>query len=909
MTVRVRLIRPDDLVNLLVEGGNMRLDTIDPASPVLVVDDPGAEATLTIGFPPQTVVEEAVFDQPPSPVVAPAPPGFARPESTAPSKVAPDGVLASRLSGDSRLVFTVPPDARIPYTFEGLLDWAGLEPRLSPLASVPLRPTPQQARDAGVIKAPEPGHTALELPYRLILSPTSRGRWVHRREPVTRAGRTELWHTRLGRAERTGEDLDGDGEPDAQRIVPASREHPEPLRAIWSPDYENPPAMGDPDPDWPVLTAMTPRDRHEIVALTSGFTGFLKGYHPYPTIDRTDYEPQPVAAERLMLSALGGYLTSRGSWDPPMPWVSRRPGGVHLDVVVPGPSLNVSEWVHHATQGRDHYVRIVYEGVVAPFGHRASLIKVTERKIRNRPSDGSPVAFLAQRMFVVIRQPVMDYRAERAADPAFGRRMPFRTVRLTTLITPDIMPPVKIPRAGDGHPTDAFWIEVATGRFRFNAVAEGITGKPVDFSTTLVFIPFSSLSDPAALHGVRAAQLASGGDRACPVPGQQVTYADPLPASETDNTTQVTEELHFTSEVLGSAPSPRFRPTLLTSFVRIPAVEQLLGTTARTQIVLRKEFVAQGFDSTASGLFALVAKETTPGSFTPTTLGASFSADQGGGVATPNLSVSALTRQQGPVAGADMDQLAEGAFDPADFFAGVAASARLFGTFALSDLVEPGRLADGAPKVQLTTDLADPAQPKQVATLTFTPTVRALTVGIASFEPSGATTLTVTGRVERVMQPSGGPPSAPTSEFAGALTDFGVSLANVVIVNFQTFSFRSASGAKPSVDITLKPEPVSFAGDLAFVDELKKVIPPGLFGDGASLDVTPNGIRAGFAIGLPPLAIGVFSLEGISLSAAVELPFADGKPLFDFAISSREHPFCLTVACLGGGGFFHLQVD
>ncbi|MFZ1286221.1 MAG: hypothetical protein WAR57_04195, partial [Candidatus Phosphoribacter sp.] len=42
---------------------------------------------------------------------------------------------------------------------------------------------------------------------------------------------------------------------------------------------------------------------------------------------------------------------------------------------------------------------------------------------------------------------------------------------------------------------------------------------------------------------------------------------------------------------------------------------------------------------------------------------------------------------------------------------------------------------------------------------------------------------------------------------------------------------------------------------------------------------------------------------------AVELPFADGKPLFDFAISSREHPFCLTVACLGGGGFFHLQVD
>ena len=47
----------------------------------------------------------------------------------------------------------------------------------------------------------------------------------------------------------------------------------------------------------------------------------------------------------------------------------------------------------------------------------------------------------------------------------------------------------------------------------------------------------------------------------------------------------------------------------------------------------------------------------------------------------------------------------------------------------------------------------------------------------------------------------------------------------------------------------------------------------------------------------------------MALNAAVELPFLDGKPLFDFGISTREHPFCLTVAFLGGGGFFHLQLD
>jgi hypothetical protein len=105
------------------------------------------------------------------------------------------------------------------------------------------------------------------------------------------------------------------------------------------------------------------------------------------------------------------------------------------------------------------------------------------------------------------------------------------------------------------------------------------------------------------------------------------------------------------------------------------------------------------------------------------------------------------------------------------------------------------------------------------------------------------------------------------------------------------------------------PDPLTFLEELEFVNELKDFIPPGLFGDGASLDISPTRVKAGFGIGLPPVAVGVFSLQGVSLNASLELPFLDGLPLFDFSISSREHPFCLTVAFLGGGGFFHLQVD
>jgi hypothetical protein len=260
------------------------------------------------------------------------------------------------------------------------------------------------------------------------------------------------------------------------------------------------------------------------------------------------------------------------------------------------------------------------------------------------------------------------------------------------------------------------------------------------------------------------------------------------------------------------------------------------------------------------------------------------------------------------MAGHDLARVAAGEFDPADFFADFAAEAKLFGTIPLIDLLTGGSLATDAPKVQLTTEELGPDRRKVVATLTWRPGVRSASVGIVSLNADGAS-FEVNGRVERVVQLAPTGPEESRSEFTGVLSDFHLDLLNVVVLRFTSFRFVSVSGAKPVVQVALEDDPLGFQGDLEFVNELKNVIPPGLFGDGASLDVTPTSVRAGFGIGLPPISIGIFSLEGVNLSAAVELPFADGKPLFDFAVSSREHPFCLTVAFLGGGGFFHLQLD
>ena len=64
-----------------------------------------------------------------------------------------------------------------------------------------------------------------------------------------------------------------------------------------------------------------------------------------------------------MLTALGGWLDSRVVFE-----------------TLPDGGLTIEEWKHRAALGRDHEVKVVYAGFLMPFGHRASLVKITERK-------------------------------------------------------------------------------------------------------------------------------------------------------------------------------------------------------------------------------------------------------------------------------------------------------------------------------------------------------------------------------------------------------------------------------------------------------------------------------------------------------------------------------------------------
>ena len=215
-TVRTRLLRPQDLLSLEVQAVNLRLDTRGPDGPRLVRTDGPGDALLVIRIPPQSIAEEVEPEGNPD---------------------LPAGTAQARISGESRLVFRLPDDVdSVPYTTAGLLEWSQLEPVLTPVA----RPGPgERPAEPPPITAPDPLHTAVEMPYRLVLSPDSRTSWrsnADRRRPqrphraVARAaGASATGRTARARRDRPragGGPRDLVAGPRRGRSPPRSRSHP-----------------------------------------------------------------------------------------------------------------------------------------------------------------------------------------------------------------------------------------------------------------------------------------------------------------------------------------------------------------------------------------------------------------------------------------------------------------------------------------------------------------------------------------------------------------------------------------------------------------------------------------------------------------------------------------------------------
>ncbi|MFE0753750.1 hypothetical protein ACFW16_07360, partial [Inquilinus sp. NPDC058860] len=570
----------------------------------------------------------------------------------------------------------------------------------------------------------------------------------------------------------------------------------------------------------------------------------------------------------LALSSLGGFLDGGGVWP-------QGPAG-----------LSFSSWRHVAALGRDGYVRTTYRGGLFPLMHRATLIKVTERRFE--PAGDSPVAYLRQYHRILVDERERSYD-EGELDHG-GRGMPFDRIRINVDQTPKIKVPeeadrIRWPKDG-GIQTLSFEIGPGNGFWPFPCTGTDRAGNPIDFEIGLIFVPEDDDPKPRfdAVAGYYEAQWERTAARARPA---KIRLAPSDAAVET--TSFVATGFRFAVDL------ERALPGLSEINVRVPAVEALTGRPAETAIAYTEEFLGDGFD--AAGVFAKV--------IAAKPLGVDFSADQAGGISCPNLSVRGFSRDFGPIGG-DLAQAALGQLDLDGAFASV--DATLFGVLPLREILASTALGDAAPKIK--TELKpDAAAPEQaVASMTWACQTKEHGVGPLTYKPDGSGRLEVKAELARPLRD---PIAAPSTVITGTLSGFSIELSGVARIKFERFRFRSETGKGTEVTVDLdRAEPIEFLGALEFLHKFTELLPPGLFGaNGPRLKLRPDAVEVGFAFAVPPAAVGVFSIRNIAIDTALVLPFLTGSPTFAFAFSSREKPFGVSVILLGGGGFARVVLD
>lgn len=772
------VVRPEDLLALRIELKNIAMA---PGSPPKLTAQ-GNSARLILHFPPQAITEETFFEVPPPDITPPAPGSAgAHPHPNAKDKPEPPGggsealrkpPIRARAADESRLVFKVPAGTEIDYTLDAILAACGelelvvaanagprstrgtiirvrdlfdhaavsrlTRKRRAPLAAqaisalrigsaagagdmvtlrarqsrgglllrevpdlvigpvdriVPVKPRPQE---------PSATTTAIELPWRLIVSPHAGARWRHAAAPARSepTGHTELWHTRMVTPKADGSE-----------VMPPYPDPNRTLRAIWARSGSGIEAMVPamkgqwPDSDQlpppgtnPFRMPMDNFDRYQVVHLSSNFS--VQGY-----------APEPVDTKLLMLSALGGWLDSRGAWDPP--------------------GLSVEEWVHRATMARDHYVKVVYRGFLFPFGHRVSLVKVSERKFHNgkataEQEPGNP-AYLRQRYYLIIREKVRTFddaafRATRSTDGTvvYLNQFPFSRIEILLDTTPSLNDPADddVQDNNGVHKGQLmFWPNVGGSPFRFPCVGTDLEGRRVAFDLPMIFMdntvacprtfvqvtetlePKWAVAEANARLAADRYAAANSKNRA-DLEGQRLALATPMKSGDTS---VEAVEVKFGGEAPESGvpnatlraysnqlARPLFVPKVASVTARIGVMANLTGTSDTNTLTWNPHFLQFGFNAQSASnpnrgeVFVDVSGQGK--------MDFSSQGDKSGGFMQPNLKPKALSRLAGPVMSDVGDfiegKMPKGAGFPLPTSPGDLPLPLLFGCIPLGEIIE-----------------------------------------------------------------------------------------------------------------------------------------------------------------------------------------------------------------------------
>ena len=692
-------------------------------------------------------------------------------------------------------------------------------------------------RQTAQMGKPDPQReTAIEAPWGLFLSPIAPEQFEHARVPISRRGAIDLWQTRL--RERAGGELPR-------------------LRAL----YARPTAA-------PGHQLLDPETRAQIVKLTS------RALEPVPP--RLD---DLIELDDLYLSTLGATLGAHAAWP-------NAPDGTLVG------------WRHRSAFGRDHFIKTMHRGRLWPYGHRATLIQISQRTFTQ---DGQP-AILKTKNWIVLKDHVMTY----TADDRFGRQLPYTSVEILTRITSEI-------DFDNPNTPNAFWplVSGTQNDFPFRVRATDRSNNTSELNQALGF----AAEDPsnwdftrANIEAVKArvqhvshvfAEAAPPRSQVA-LAGQKVAFINEVTPG--DATLEVAHLMFDTTplpavldpSVVANAIAP-FRPILQQAGVLHSAVKQVvqgMSTAANPALIVNycENYLDQQLHETANDAQIFLQKiQGTPSA------GLDFlqqGADKVGGIVAPQLDFSGFSQTLGVMSGPLDGYLKQAAqFDPAKFLGG----AKLLGIISLSEILQLFNVLDDLKAIPQLKTLAQNATEIVSGFQWETKKLKAA----GPFKPLADCRLAIDVRVAAHLV---GAPSVSTT-VDGTLEKFAIEILDVIRVEFESLKFHTKVGERPTLEPKVKG--VSFLGDLSFLSELQKLLDsanlPGPF-----IDVDLSAITAGFRLGLPSIGFGIFSLQNLMFAADLQLHFGGDPFQFDFAFCDADHPFLVSVGIFGGGGHFKM---
>lgn len=796
-------------------------------------------------------------------------------------------------------------------------------------------------RASGLIIKPGPipeDSTCIEAPTLMYMSPNQTGGFIHRislpqlstsDEASNTSGEIyELWHTKLGVRVKGGKVIND---------LPELRT----LRALWAFDA-NEKYDSLPNVPFSFLSSLDESDRHILVHTTSNY-------------DIRGYAPATIPVNKLMLTPLGAYLDWHAFFDVPAPADSY---------------LNILEWQHLATLGRDHYVKIVKEGYLFPFGHRAALVKVTERKFMKENRS----AVNRQHMYIVVLQPEFIY--PRTIPQGNFLEFPFQSVEIATTRTPNIDNPTKttVSSAISGK---NFYIYSSGAPFNFDLVLTDKDGGEHKCRLPLTFVENIVGRNKSHMQAIINDYANKPEYNNLKWNGENISYAESLIDGDT---LYETREMSFGGIAFDSPGVGEicFRPTMQHALIKLDAVNKLTGNDDPVKIKLVD-------DANAGHVFASVENAL---------LDFSGGSDKSGGFLTPNMSITGLSRLFGTVGG-PIDDAMNMLFNAAKVFEeiGNLTSPKIFGVikiFSLFDTDIPdfkgsmdGFINQAKALQAKISQLKDSIKMAEAEALEAEKTIRNdLTKTKSQIEneinkikkdlekqindiaddiknevanlrkqlencipriPNLKTYLTDDAfHAQYKWQPDLG--GSKKEVFPGLLTvnisdpkkalqidthfekpfnleaapkfstvarfdKFNVEVAECIAVNFESLRFESGTSGKSGVKVDLGKVPMQFTGALSFINNLNDVTPSSGFsddGNGPYLELTASGVKAGYTLALPNIELGMCMVSNVSLGAFINLPFTGAPMTIGFYFCKRENPFMLTISCFGGGGFIQL---